>query len=394
MLKLFRLLLPLIAGAAAGAVVALVVSSGNSSTKTVTTTTVLPDARSAQTTSLTPSHATSINALYRADDPGVVDITTSSTQSTGIFGFGQQKTEGEGAGVVYDKRGYIITDEHVVSGANSITVTFPSGLKAKARVVGSNTGADVAVIRVNVPASDLHPLSFANSNDVQVGDGVIAIGSPFGLPNTVTAGIVSYVGRPITAPNQFTIANAIQTDAAINPGNSGGPLINSSGQVIGLNDQIETNNTNAQGEGSSSGVGFATPSNNDVRIANRIITTGKAQNPYVGVSLDQTVPGGAAIARSAQPTSNGCSEPAVVPGTPAAKAGLKPGDLITAVNRKRVTSVDQFIGVVATYAPGDTVTFTVKRGGRTLHISVKLGAQPKSPPTCHGGGGGGSIPFP
>lgn len=393
MLKLFRVLLPLIAGAAAGAVVALAVS-GSGSTRTVTSTTVLPEASSAQPASLGPSHGLSVGQLYRRDDPGVVDITTSSTQSTGIFGFGQQKTEGEGAGVVYDKRGDIITDEHVVSGANSVTVTFPNGVKAKARVVGSNTGADVAVIRVNVPASDLHPLPFANSANVNVGDGVIAIGSPFGLPNTVTAGIVSAVRRTITAPNQFTIANAIQTDAAINPGNSGGPLIDSSGQVVGLNDQIETNNTNAQGEGSSSGVGFATPSDSDIRIANKIISTGKAQNAYVGVSLSQNVPGGAAIAKGAQPTSNGCEEPAVVPGTPAAKAGLKPGDLITAVNGKRVTSVDQFIGTVATYAPGDTVTFTVKRGGRTLHINVKLGAQPKSPPTCHGGGGGGTIPIP
>ena len=331
----------------------------------------------------------SVSQLYRSSDPGVVDITTSSTQSSGIFGFGQQRTEGEGAGVVYDNRGDILTDEHVVSGAQSITVTFANGNKTKGKVVGSNTGADLAVIRVNVPSSWLHPLPFANSNGVHVGDGVIAIGSPFGLPNTVTAGIVSAVGRTISAPNQFTIANAIQTDAAINPGNSGGPLIDSNGQVIGLNDQIETNNTNGQGQGSSSGVGFATPSSSDVRIANRIISTGKAQNAYVGVSLDPTVQGGAAISKSPTTGANGCQQSAVVPGGPASKAGLKPGDLITAVNGKRVESVDQFVGTVASYAPGDAVTLTVKRGGQTKHIRVTLGAQPKSPQTCRGGGGGG-----
>ena len=195
MTKPFRLFLPLLAGAIAGAIVALIVSGTNGSTHTVTTTTVLPEARSAQPASLGPGHGMSVSELYRRTDPGVVDITTSSTQNSNIFGFGQQKTEGEGAGVVYDKRGDILTDEHVVSGAQSVTVTFPSGRKAKAKVLGSNTGADLAVVRVDVPSSALHPLSFANSNDVNTGDGVIAIGSPFGLPNTVTAGIVSAVGR-------------------------------------------------------------------------------------------------------------------------------------------------------------------------------------------------------
>ena len=394
-MKLLRLLLPLLAGAAAGAIVALAVSSGNGTTHTITSTTVLPEARSAQPASLGPGHGLSVSELYHKTGPGVVDITTSSTQNSGIFGFGQQRTEGEGAGVVYDKRGDILTDQHVVSGAQSITVKFPDGREAKARVLGSNTGADLAVIRVNVPSSALHPLPFADTSTVHVGDGVIAIGSPFGLPNTVTSGIVSAVGRTISAPNQFTIANAIQTDAPINPGNSGGPLINSNGQVIGLNDQIETNNTNGQGQGSSSGVGFATPSSSDVRIANRIIATGKAQNAYVGVSLDPSVSGGAAISKSPSTAANGCQQSAVVPGGPADKAGLKPGDLITAVNGKRVHSVDQFVGTVATYVPGDTVTLTVKRDGQTKQVKVTLGAQPKNPQSCRGsggGGGGGLIP--
>jgi putative serine protease PepD len=256
-------------------------------------------------------------------------------------------------------------------------VTFPDGVKAPATVVGSDTGADLAVIRVqNVPASELHPLPFGDSNAAQVGDSVIAIGSPFGLPNTVTAGIVSAVHRTITAPNQFTIPNAIQTDAPINPGNSGGPLINAAGQVIGLNDQIETNNTNGQGEGSSSGVGFATPSNNDARIAREIIATGQAKNAYVGVSLDQTVAGGAGISK----TASAAGQQPITPGSPAAKAGLQAGDIITAVNGTKVTSVNQFVATIAGYAPGDTVTLTVNRGGSSKSVKLTLGAQPANAP--------------
>ncbi len=374
-------LLPIIAGAIAGGAIALAVASGGTTTHSVTTTTVVqPSSSPTLPTSFSNGKAQTINQIYRAVGPGVVDITTSSTQNTGgVFGFGQsQQTQGEGAGVVFDKKGDILTDEHVVSGASKITVTFPDQTKAPATVIGSDTGADLAVIRVqNVPASELHPLPIGDSSAVQVGDSVIAIGSPFGLPNTVTAGIVSAVGRTINAPNQFTIPNAIQTDAPINPGNSGGPLLNAAGQVIGLNDQIETNNTNGQGEGSSSGVGFATPSNSDARIAREIISTGQAHNAYVGVSLDPTVTGGAAIAKG---TSSAGSAP-IVPGSPAAKAGLEAGDVITAVNSTPVASVNQFVATIANYAPGNTVTLTVKRGGGTKSVKLTLGAQPASATT-------------
>ncbi|HEY1516715.1 MAG TPA: trypsin-like peptidase domain-containing protein [Solirubrobacteraceae bacterium] len=373
-------LLPIIGGAIAGGAIALAVASGGTTTHSVTTTTVVqPSSSPALPTSLSNGRAQTINQIYRAVGPGVVDITTSSTQNSGgVFGFGQsQKTEGEGAGVVFDTKGDILTDQHVVSGASSITVNFPDGTKAPANLIGSDTGADLAVIRVQgVKSSELHPLTIGDSNAVQVGDSVIAIGSPFGLPNTVTAGIVSAVGRTINAPNQFTIPNAIQTDAPINPGNSGGPLLNAAGQVIGLNDQIETNNTNGQGEGSSSGVGFATPSSSDARIAREIIATGKAQNAYVGVSLDPTVTGGAAIAKNSA-SSEGGSQP-IVPGSPAAKAGLQAGDVITAVNGTSVNSVNQFVATIANYAPGRTVTLTVTRSGETKSVKVTLGAQPAS----------------
>jgi putative serine protease PepD len=389
--------LPIIGGAVAGGAIALAVASGSTTTHSVTTTTVVQPSANAPalpTSFSSGAKALTVNQIYRQDDPGVVDITTSSTQNNGgIFGFGQsQQTQGEGAGVVFDKKGDILTDQHVVSGANQITVTFPDGVKASASVIGSDTGADLAVIRVNnVNSSELHPLPFGDSSALQVGDSVVAIGSPFGLANTVTAGIVSALGRTITAPNQFTIPNAVQTDAAINPGNSGGPLINAAGQVIGLNDQIETNNTNGQGEGSSSGVGFATPSNSDVRLAKEIISSGKAQNAYVGVSLDPTVSGGAAIAKGT--SANG--EPPIAAGSPAAKAGLQAGDIITAVNGTHVGSVNQFVATVANYAPGDTVTLSVNRSGQAKTIKLTLGAQPAaaaSSSSSQGGGGGPLIP--
>jgi S1-C subfamily serine protease len=394
-MKTLTRLLPIIGGAVAGGAIALAVANGSTTTHSVTTTTVVqPSASAGLPTSFSNGKSQSINQIYKSVGSGIVDITTSSTSNSGgIFGFGQsQQTEGEGAGVVFDKKGDILTDQHVVSGANKVTVTFPDGTKAPATVLGSDTGADLAVIRVqNVPASQLHPLPFGDSNAVQVGDSVIAIGSPFGLPNTVTAGIISAVGRTIQAPNQFTIPNAIQTDAPINPGNSGGPLINAAGQVVGLNDQIETNNTNGQGEGSSSGIGFATPSNSDVRIAKEIISTGQAHNAYVGVSLDPSVSGGAGIAKSS--TTNG-SQP-IQPGSPASKAGLQAGDIITAVNGTHVSDVNQFVATIANYAPGNTVTLTVNRGGQSKSIKLTLGSQPASAATSQSqsqGGGGLNIP--
>jgi putative serine protease PepD len=386
-MKSLSRVLPIVGGVVAGGAIALAVASGSTTTHS-TTTIVAPSSQPALPTSFSNASAKTINQIYKTDGPGVVDITTSSTQTTGVFGFGQsQPTQGEGSGVVFDTKGDILTDQHVVAGASRVTVTFQDGTKAPATVVGSDTGADLAVIRVQgVPASQLHPLPFGDSSASQVGDSVIAIGSPFGLPNTVTAGIVSAVARTITAPNQFTIPNAIQTDAPINPGNSGGPLINAAGQVIGLNDQIETNNTNGQGQGSSSGVGFATPSNSDVRIAREIIATGQAHNAYVGVSLDPTVSGGAAIAKN--PSQSGASP--IQPGSPAAKAGLQGGDIITAVNGTHIGSVNQFVATIANYAPGQTVTVTVNRGGQTKSFKLTLGSQPASASNQNQGQGGGT----
>jgi putative serine protease PepD len=352
-------LIPIIAGAIAGGAIALVVASGSASNKT-STSTVIEQSRPAVPTSLTSTRGTTINQIYRNASPGVVDITVTartSSQGFGPFGGGTQQTEGEGAGVVYDTKGDILTDEHVVANATSVKVNFNDGRTAKATVVGTDSSTDVAVIHVNVPTSELHAIPFADSSTAQVGDPVVAIGSPFSLPETTTAGIVSAVGRSIQAPNQYTITGAIQTDAAINPGNSGGPLLDANGDVLGLNDQIQTNS------GSSAGVGFAIPSNTVTRISNEIIGGHSVKHAYVGVQLQSDSTGGAAVTT-------------VQPSSPASSAGLTQNDVITAINGKPVTSTEQFIETVDTYSPGQTITLTVKRSGATRSVKLTLGTRP------------------
>ena len=362
-MKNLNKILPIIAAAIAGGLIAWAVTSGGTTNRT---TTIIQQSHGGVPTSLTTSKGMSVNQIYRMDSQGVVDITVTAVSANNLFG-GSQETQGEGAGVVYDKRGYILTDEHVVANASKVTVTFENGTKVPAKVVGTDPSTDVGVIKVNVPASELHPIPFADSSSAQVGDPVVAIGSPFSLPETVTAGIVSATGRSITAPNNFTIAGAIQTDAAINPGNSGGPLLDGNGRVLGLNDQIETNNSTVSGQGSSSGVGFAIPSDMVAHIAGQIISGHKVKHAYVGVFLNGAATNGALIT-------------SVQPGGPAAMAGLEPRDLVTAIDGKKIGSTQQFIETVDTFSPGKTVTLTVRRQGTTKSIKLTLGTRPQSGP--------------
>ncbi len=340
-------------GGGAGAAIYASVSGDSSTPSTATPTAVVPGQPAAATQTVS-----SLTQLYKDVTPGVVDITVTGSTTGGSFGFGgQQTTQAEGTGFVYDAKGDIVTNEHVVAGASSITVHFKDGTTAKATLVGSDASSDVAVIKVSVDSSKLHPLTIGDSSTVQPGQAVVAIGSPFGLPETMTSGIVSAIDRTITAPNNYSIAGAIQTDAPINHGNSGGPLLNASGEVIGVNAQIESDS------GGNDGVGFALPINAVKSVANTLISGGKVQHAYLGITVGNASGGGAQVGR-------------VVSGSPADTAGLKAGDMITAIDGKSITSADDLTATMSAHAPGDKVTLTVTRSGSTKSIVVTLGTRP------------------
>jgi putative serine protease PepD len=301
------------------------------------------------------STTTSLTQLYKNVSPGVVDIVVNESSGGG---FGDQGAQAEGSGFVVDTSGDIVTNQHVVSGATSIKVTFQDGKTAKATVVGTDTSTDIAVIKVSVNASELHPLAFGSSAGVQVGQSVAAIGSPFGLPETLTSGIISALNRTISAPNNYSISGAIQTDAPINHGNSGGPLLNSSGQVIGVNAQIESDS------GGNDGVGFAIPSDAVKSVADTIIAGGKVQHAYLGITIGTPSSG------------SGAEVTQVKASSPAADGGIKTGDLITAINGDSIASADDLTAKVNTYKPGDKVTVTVTRNGSTKKLTITLGTRP------------------
>ena len=254
----------------------------------------------------------------------------------------------------------MITNQHVVDGAQSVKVALWNGKTYDATVVGTDPSTDIAVLDVDAPASVLEPLSLADSSKLEVGDEVVAIGSPFGLEQTVTSGIVSALHRQITAPNDFAIDDAIQTDAAINHGNSGGPLLDMSGRVVGVNSQIESES------GGNDGVGFAVSSNTVKRIAAALISNGSVDHAYLGVATEtSTSPAGATIT-------------SVRSGTPAAGSELTAGDVVTAVDGETVTSSDQLRELIDAHNPGDSVTLTVSRNGDTRTLKVVLGTRPNA----------------
>ena len=269
----------LLIGAGVG-VGAYAVSGGS---KTVVKTVASPTTSSS--TSFTSSqNSLSAGQIYKQASPAVVEITvTQSSGGSGFFGQGGGSSQAQGSGFVYDTQGHIVTDQHVVAGASSISVRFSNGATYKATVVGTDASSDLAVIKVNAPSSLLHPLALADSDSVQVGDDVVAIGSPFGLEGTLTSGIVSALHRDITSPNNFTITDTIQTDAAINHGNSGGVLLNTDGKVVGVTAQIDSES------GGNDGVGFAIPSNTVRSVVGQIIGSGSVQRAYLGVHI-QTIP--------------------------------------------------------------------------------------------------------
>jgi S1-C subfamily serine protease len=325
--------------------------------------------------------------IYDRSAPGVVRVTSVAGGGENDFAPGDVPV-GAGSGFVIDKAGHIVTNYHVVENADEVEVTFSGGDSVRARVVGVDPSTDLAVLEVDLPAEALTPLPLGDSESVEVGDEVVAIGNPFGLDRTVTKGIVSALQRQITAPNGFTIDKAIQTDAAINQGNSGGPLINAQGEVIGVNSQIETGGF-AQG---NVGVGFAVPVNTVKEVAGQLIETGEVQRAFLGIEMEPITP---ELAESIRvPVEEGVLIAAVRPGSPADEAGLRGGDsqvivngqnytvggdVITAVGGTPITDPDQLRELILAMKPGDTVELEVHRDGSTLTITVELGRQPNTP---------------
>ncbi|MER7043570.1 trypsin-like peptidase domain-containing protein [Streptomyces jumonjinensis] len=302
--------------------------------------------------------------------PGVVTLHVS--------GGGEQ---GTGTGFVLDRRGHILTNNHVVDPAGSnggISVTFSGGETARATLVGKDSGYDLAVVKVS-GVSGLTPLPLGNSESVRVGDPVVAIGAPFDLQNTVTSGIISAKERPITAGGEkgdgsdVSYVDALQTDAPINPGNSGGPLVDAKARVIGINSAIRAADTGSGDEGGQSGsigLGFAIPINQGKRVAEELINDGRATHPVIGVSLDMKYEGDGA--RVGDEGKDGTSS--VTPDGPSAKAGIRPGDVITEVDGRRVHSGEELIVKIRAHRPGDRLELTLLRSGKERTITLTLGA--------------------
>jgi putative serine protease PepD len=341
-----------LAGGGAGA--AAVAFSHNGSHHASTT---VAAAAPATVANVAATSSLSLQQIAKQSTPSVVEVdaTSTSTQSQYGYGGGGGTQSATGTGFVYDGDGHIVTNEHVIDGASSVSVKLSDGSTWKATVVGSDISSDLAVLKISAPASKLTPLALGDSSAVQVGDGVVAIGNPFGLDDTVTSGIVSAVDREISAPDSTPIEGAIQTDAAINHGNSGGPLFNLEGKVIGITAQIQSES------GGNEGVGFAIPSNTVRTIADQLISTGKAQHALLGVNV--------------KTASNGVGIAQVESGSGAAAAGLKVGDVITAVGSTPVSTAEQLRAVIAAHAPGDKLSLSILRNGKTTTVTVTLGSR-------------------
>ncbi|MGD2057106.1 MAG: trypsin-like peptidase domain-containing protein [Anaerolineales bacterium] len=336
-----------------------------------------------------------LTSLYSNVSPGVVTIWIFDDSTSGLTG---TLPAGQGSGFVIDEEGYIITNQHVVSGADEIEVDFPSGAKAWADLIGIDPDSDLAILKVDIDSEYLSPLPLGDSDGVRVGEFVVAIGNPFGLRGTMTVGVISAIGRTLeserTTPGglRFSAGDLIQTDAAINPGNSGGPLLNMSGEVIGVNRAIQTETFTVEGDAASSGVGFAIPVNIVRRVAPGIIRNGEYRYPYLGISsLDDDLWNLKTIeALGYGPFTNGAYITEVIPGGPADQAGLRGGaaetaipnlrsggDLIIAIDGEPVYTFADLLSYLFKFTnAGQTVTLTVIRDNEEVDIPLTIGARP------------------
>ena len=335
----------------------------------------------------------SVNEIYRRSAPGVVQITTTSTVEVepdpflNPFGFPEeQRQQALGSGFVIDTAGRIVTNFHVVQGADQIEVSFSNRDSVRARVVGTDPSTDLALLKVNVDARALRPLDLGNSDRVRVGDSVVAIGNPLGLERSVTAGIVSALHRPLTAPNEFTIDDVIQTDASINSGNSGGPLIAANGSVIGVNTAIATGNTGARG---NIGIGFAVPMNTVRNVVSQLIEKGRVEHPFIGVGaqeVDQEIAQlfnlpaerGLLVVRVYE--NSGAAGAEMQAGTREVvidgQSYLLGGDFIVEIDGKPVSQAEDLRKAIMGKKVGDEITIEAFRGDERRSFDVKLGRQP------------------
>lgn len=322
-------------------------------------------------------------AIYEQYSPGVVSIRTSTSQ---------------GSGWVFDGEGHIVTNNHVVEGETRVEIDFASGYKTYGDVIGVDPYSDLAVIKVDAPASELFPLPMGDSDTLRVGQTVVAIGNPFGLSGTMTTGIISALGRALpsgsAAPGggYFSSGDIIQTDAALNPGNSGGPLLNLSGEVIGISSAIRTTSYTDSGEPTNMGIGFAISINTVKRIVPALIESGGYEYPYLGLSASDDITL-AMIELLDLPRTTGAYVTSVIPDGPAEKAGIRAGDqpittpgyeglfsggdLIIAADGEEIRLFDDLLGYLLLHkTPGDTITLTILRAGEELEIDVVLGTRP------------------
>jgi putative serine protease PepD len=367
-------------GGGAGAVATDALHSTSSAATTANTAAPTYTIAAATANGLTP------HQVYEQAKDSVAYITADITQQgAGPFGQSEQGTA-TGSGFVVRPDGYVVTNDHVVADGSNVKVKIGDGRTLPATVVGTDPSTDLAVLKVD--ATGLKTLPLGNSDAVQVGDPVDAIGNPFGLDRTLTTGVVSALQRQISSPNNFTIDNVIQTDAAINPGNSGGPLFNAAGQVIGVNSQIETGGNSSGGESGNIGIGFAIPANTVKTVVDQLIASGKVSHAYLGVSTTDGQGAGAQVASLAQ-------------GGPASGAGLQVGDVITSVGGKTVEDSSSLSSLVDAHKPGDTVSVTVQRNGSDKTLQVKLGDRPATTQDSQqqqgfggDGSGSGDVPAP
>jgi putative serine protease PepD len=347
-------------GAVAAAIAGAAIIGGVTGAVVTTATDEEPEAATTTVASSRPvTDTTSLSDLYKEVSPSVVEISTVAEDQP-LDPFDQQPQGGQGTGWLYDDEGHVVTNQHVVGGASRVTVQFADGTEVQARVVAADGSTDVALLELEGAApAGTEPLRRGSSEELEIGDPVVAIGSPFGLEGSLTSGVVSGLDRTIESPDRFAIDDVVQTDAALNPGNSGGPLLDTSGRVVGMNAQI------ASQSGDNSGIGYAIPIETVQSVVNELLATGKVEHPYLGVQLTDA-DGGARIV-------------GVTDGGPADDAGLQAGDLVVRAAGEAIASGDELRAAVTDREPGDELTLEVRRGNATREVTVELGTRPSNP---------------